>query len=123
MVAKNVATSISNKAINGSFDYVTGTLWRHRISAMKGCLLILFITNMFYFAARYIELTNTVRKLEAERSIGCQNKIQSDGTATTGNEKSEEVEKDEGPQLNYSQVCFIFNFFFNVCKLFIRRLR
>ena len=111
MAAKNGTTS--NRGKNGSSD-LSGILWRHRASAVKGCILFLFVTNMFYFAARYVELSNTVRRLEAERSKGCQVDAKtSENTGARENDKpSEAKNEDEGPLLNYSQVGTVYQFIY-----------
>jgi len=106
MVMKN--GNGSNRGLNGTSD-LTGLLWRHRDTAIKGCIFFFLITNMFYFATRYVELTNTVRRLEAEKSIACQesSKASAKPGADSKDKITEAEKKDEGPLLNYSQVTVV----------------
>lgn len=100
MVLKN--GSGHNRSMNGGTDFVSGQIWRHRFTAMKGCICVLFIINLFYFAMRHVELTKTVKRLEAEKLANCPHKELN--MVPTKVEKATEKLSKEAPLLNYSQV-------------------
>ena len=76
-------------------------MWKQRGVFIKACALILLLSNLYYFASRYIDLTNMVRRLEVERIANGAEKVKTPekivpvATATA---------KDNELQLNYSQV-------------------
>ena len=86
--------------MNGSVDYISGQIWRHRVSVGKACIFSLFVLNLFYFAMRYVELTHTVQKLEIQKRLNCPEKT----VAIKNEDKTTAKSKTEGPLLNYSQV-------------------
>ena len=110
MVTSNGSASI--RSSNGGSDFLSGVLWRNRIGVIKGCILFLFVMNMFYFGARYVELTSTVRRLEAEKAIGCSRITANEDASNAKQEKTKDEKSDgsdkDAPLLNYSQVCTIY---------------
>ena len=101
MSASNGSSGSRVNSGNGGANSITAVMWKQRGVFMKACMLILFLLNLYYFASRYIELTNTVRRLEAERNVKCAEKVKTPEkivpVATT-------TVKDKELQLNYSQV-------------------
>ena len=90
----------SNRFMNGNSDFIPTQIWRHRISGIKVCVFGLFFLNLIYFAMRYVELTQTVKKLEMQKHLNCPEKT----VVNKVEEKETKKSEKEGPLLNYSQV-------------------
>nr|CAB3224812.1 beta-1,3-galactosyltransferase 1-like [Phallusia mammillata] len=76
-------------------------LWRYRNGAFKSFVLFLFVSNLFYFAVRFVELSNTVRRLEHEKAVLHRN-LEEKTTRLVEEEKKPKP-ADGKPQLVYSQ--------------------
>jgi len=90
------------KQNNGNGDPLI-LFWRYRIGAFKLFVCFLFASNLFYFAVRFIELTNTVQKLEHEKLLLHQ-EINKQSTRQLEEKDKKISDPDEEPQLIYSQV-------------------